>query len=228
MADFKNYGVIWDVDGTMLDSDDLHIESWIQLGQDLGITLTRQDLRVASGRRNTEAFRALFGHHYSEEEVRSGAFQKEEYYRAAARKGLKLLPGVQALLDNLQGAGFKQAIGSSAPRPNLELLMELTGIAPYFEAVVGAEDIERGKPDPQVFLAAAEKLGLEPGRCLVLEDAVAGIEAATAARMPSIAVTYGGHFLDNELIIAGAKLLVKSLEDVQVKTIVDLLEASGQ
>lgn len=225
MANYENYGVIWDVDGTLLDSGEMHYDSWVRLAQDLGKPFTRDDFRTTFGRRNPEIIRLLFGEHYSDQEVADLGFQKEEYYRVAAREGLTLLPGVRTLLENLHAAGFKQAIGSSAPRQNLELLMELTGIEKYFEAVVGAEDTRRGKPDPQVFQVAADKLGLAPGHCLVLEDAVAGIEAATAAGMPSIAVTFVGHHLDNDLIIAGAKRVVKSLENIQVETIVELLKA---
>jgi beta-phosphoglucomutase len=128
----------------------------------------------------------------------------------------------------LHEAGFKQAIGSSAPRQNLDLLLELTGIAPFFEAVVGAEDTQRGKPDPQVFLVAARKLDLPPGHCLVLEDAVAGVEAAAAAGMPSIAVTFVGHHPEAILRDAGAKLVVKSLEEITVATVLELLNAKNE
>jgi beta-phosphoglucomutase len=224
MTGYKDYGVIWDVDGTLLDSGELHFDSWVRLAGDLNKPFTRDDFKATFGRRNPEIIRSLFGEHYSEQEVADLGFQKEEYYRAAARSGLSLLPGVRALLANLHAAGFKQAIGSSAPRQNIELLMELTGIEPYFEAIVSAEDTQRGKPDPQVFLVAAEKLGLAPDHCLVMEDAVAGVEAATAAGMASIAVTFVGHHHDNDLIIAGARRVVKSLENVQVATIVELLK----
>ncbi len=225
MPKYENYGVIWDVDGTLLDSGGMHFNSWVNLAQDLGKSFTPTDFKATFGRRNAEIIRQLFGEHYSDQEVNALGFQKEEYYRKTARQGLTLLPGVQSLLEKLHEAGFKQAIGSSAPRQNLDLLLELTGIAPFFEAVVGAEDTQRGKPDPQVFLTAAQKLGLPPGNCLVLEDAVAGVEAATAAGMASIAVTFVGHHMDNDLIIAGAKRVVKSLEVVTVETVVELLNA---
>lgn len=224
MSKYQNYGVIWDVDGTLLDSGEMHFNSWVRLAQDLGKEFTQADFKATFGRRNHEIIRQLFGEHYSDQEVYDLGFQKEEYYRKAAREGLSLLPGVPDLLAQLHAAGFKQAIGSSAPRQNLDLLLELTGIEKYFEGIVGAEDTQRGKPDPQVFLVAAEKLGLPTQNCLVLEDAVAGIQAATAAGMPSIAVTFVGHHLDNELIIAGAKRVVKSLEEVKVETIEELLK----
>lgn len=224
MTKYENYGVIWDVDGTLLDSGEMHFDSWVLLGQDLGKPFTQEDFKATFGRRNAEIIRELFGEHLSDREVNDLGFQKEEYYRKTARQGLTLLPGVQSLLESLHAAGFKQAIGSSAPRLNLDLLLELTGIAPFFEGVVGAEDTQRGKPDPQVFLTAAQKLDLPPANCLVLEDAVAGVEAATAAGMASIAVTFVGHHMDNDLIIAGAKRVVKSLEEVTVETVEELLK----
>jgi beta-phosphoglucomutase len=228
MAKYLNYGVIWDVDGTLLDSGEMHFNSWVNLAQELGKPFTPEDFRQTFGRRNPEIIRQLFGEGYTDQEVEDLGFQKEEYYRKTARQGLTLLPGVRALLEGLHKSGFKQAIGSSAPRQNLDLLLELTGIAPFFEAVVGAEDTQRGKPDPQVFLAAARKLNLPPGHCLVLEDAVAGIEAATAAGMPSIAVTFVGHHPEAILRAAGAKLVVKSLEEVTVATVLELLNAKNE
>ncbi|MDB5078273.1 MAG: family phosphatase [Chloroflexi bacterium] len=217
------YGVIWDVDGTLLDSGEMHFNSWVILAQELGKPFTTEDFKQTFGRRNAEIIRQLFGDHYTDQEVYDLGFRKEEYYRVTARQGLTLLPGVRALLESLHAAGFKQAIGSSAPRLNLDLLLELTGIRPYFEAVVGAEDTQRGKPDPQVFQVAAQKLGLPPENCLVMEDAVAGIQAATGAGMPSIAVTFVGHHSEDALKSAGAGLVVESLEEVTVDTVKKLL-----
>lgn len=228
MTKYETYGVIWDVDGTLLDSGEMHYNSWVNLAQNLGKPFTPEDFRRTFGRRNPEIIRQLFGEHYTDQEVDDLGFQKEEYYRKTARQGLTLLPGVQALLEGLHKAGFKQAIGSSAPRQNLDLLLELTGIAPFFEAVVGAEDTQRGKPDPQVFLVAAQKLGLPPDRCMVLEDAVAGVEAAAAAGMASIAVTFVGHHSDAILQAAGAQLVVKSLEEVTVETVLELLNPKNE
>src|SRR5581483_1104026 len=111
----------------------------------------------------------------------------------AARQGVALLPGVRPLLEKLHASGFKQAIGSSAPRPNLDLILKLTQTQVLFQAVVSMEDTQRGKPDTQVFLMAAQKLGTEPRRCLVIEDAVVGVQAAKAGGMKCIAVSFIGH-----------------------------------
>src|SRR5205823_14973803 len=117
---------------------------------------TRADFAATFGRRNPEILAKLFGDHLDEREVAELGEEKEELYRAAARRGVVLLPGVAGLLDGLHRADFRQAIGSSAPRANLELILEATGIARYLDAVIGAEETQRGKPDPQVFLVAAD------------------------------------------------------------------------
>jgi beta-phosphoglucomutase len=114
---------------------------------------------------------------------------KETRYRTLVRElGIELLPGVRGWLERLQAAGWRQAVASSAPRANVETLIEILGIGAFFGALVAAEDVQRGKPDPQVFLTAAERLAVPPARCVVLEDAPAGIEAAHRAGMRAIGI----------------------------------------
>jgi beta-phosphoglucomutase len=129
------------------------------------------------------------------------------------------------LLEGLHEAGFRQAIGSSAPRENVDLILELTGTARFFAGIVSMEDTQRGKPDPQVFLLAAGKVGIGPARCLVIEDAPAGIQAARAGGMKSIGLTFVGHHSDAKLKEAGADLVVRSLEQVAVAKIREILGA---
>src|SRR5262249_37140687 len=150
--------------------------------------------------------------------------RKELLYRAAAKRGVDLLPGVRPLLEGLQRGGVAQAIGSSAPRANLDLILALTDTANYFAAVIAMEATQRGKPDPQVFQVAAERLGVVPAQCLVIEDAVAGIEAAKAAGMKSIAVTFVGHHPAAKLKAAGADQAVTTLEEVTVAMVRELLQ----
>lgn len=225
MPEYNGYAVIWDVDGTLLDSGEYHFDAWAKLAGELAKPFTRADFAATFGRRNPEIIRELFGTHYTEEEIADLGFRKEEFYRAAARTGIELLPGVKPLLQELHTAGFRQAIGSSAPRQNIELLMELMKIENFFEAIVSMEDTQRGKPDPQVFQVAAQKLNVPPVRCLVMEDAVAGVEAAKAGGMKCVAVTFVGHHPKASLQSAGADLIVKTLEDVSVQTVRDLLAA---
>jgi beta-phosphoglucomutase len=215
--------VIWDVDGTLVDTAELHFQAWVEVAHELNKPFTRAGFAATFGRRNPDILRQLFGPDFSEEELARWGERKEELYRAAAKKGVELLPGVRSLLKGLQGAGFVQAIGSSAPRQNLDLIMQLTDTARFFAAVVSMKDTQRGKPDPQVFLVAAQRLGVEPRRFLVMEDAVAGVEAARAAGMRCIAVRFVGHHVADRLKAAGADLVVESLEEVSAKTVEDLV-----
>ncbi len=207
-------GAIWDVDGTLVDTAELHFLAWEKVCRELGRPFSRADFAATFGQRNPEIIRHLFGERFQDDEIARLGEHKEELYRAAARSGVAPLPGVTALLEGLHQAGFRQAIGSSAPRANLDLIMELTGLERYFQAIVSSEDTQRGKPDPQVFLIAAERLDLVPARCVVLEDAVAGVQAARAGGMKCIAVTFVGHHPAESLRKAGADLVVPSLEQV--------------
>jgi beta-phosphoglucomutase len=219
MPDATSYGVIWDVDGTLVDTAELHFRAWLELTGQLGKPFSREDFAATFGRRNPEILHQLFGSQFSDGEIAELGERKEDLYRSAARQGVALLPGVQRLLEELHAAGFRQSIGSSAPRANVDLIMELTGSEQMFEAVVAMEDTERGKPDPQVFEVAAAKLGIAAARCLVLEDAVAGVQAAKAGGMKCIAVRFVGHHAEAVLRQAGADLVVDTLEGVSVETI---------
>jgi beta-phosphoglucomutase len=217
------HAVIWDVDGTLVDTAELHFQAWVEVARELNKPFTRAGFAATFGRRNPDILRQLFGPEFSEGDLARWGERKEELYRAAAENGVDLLPGARPLLEGLQVAGILQAIGSSAPRHNLDLIMRLTDTARYFAAVVSMEDTHRGKPDPQVFLLASQRLGVEPGRCLVMEDAVAGVEAARAARMRSIAVRFVGHHPADRLKAAGADLVVESLEEVSATMVEDLV-----
>lgn len=217
--------VIWDVDGTLVDTAELHFQAWVEVAREMQKPFTRADFAATFGRRNPEIIRELFGSHYTDQEIDALGRHKEILYRnAASRLGVDLLPGVRLLLEGLREAGFQQAVGSSAPRDNLDLILKLTGIEHFFTAIVAMEDTQRGKPDPQVFQVAAERLGTPPGGCVVIEDAPAGVQAARAGGMRCIAVRFVGHHDDITLRGAGANLVVQSLSEVSVTTIGDLLE----
>lgn len=225
MSHATPYAVIWDVDGTLVDTAELHYQAWVELARQLDRPFDRAGFAATFGRRNPEVIHQLFGPHYTDAEVEDLGFRKEELYRNAARRGVSLLPGVRELLTALEAAGFRQAIGSSAPRHNLDLILDLTDTRRFFAAVVSMEDTQRGKPDPQVFQTAADRLGVAPARCLVLEDAVAGVQAARAGGMRCIAVRFVGHHPAEALTRAGADLVVPSLEQVSVATVRGILDS---
>jgi beta-phosphoglucomutase len=216
--------VIWDVDGTLVDTAEMHFAAWAKLAAEMGRPFGRDDFAATFGRRNPEIIRFLFRQEFSDADVARIGETKENYYRAAAANGVQLLPGVRALLDGLHARGVRQAVGSSAPRGNLDLILRITDSRRYFDAIVGMEDTTRGKPDPQVFLTAAAKLRVPPARCVVLEDAVAGVEAAKAGGMKCVAVTFVGHHPAERLKAAGADRVVGRFTEIAAADVIGLLK----
>jgi HAD superfamily hydrolase (TIGR01509 family) len=215
---------IWDVDGTLVDTAELHFDAWAELAKEIDRPFTRADFAATFGRRNPEIIRGLFDADAAEARVADLGDRKERKYRAAAlRSGVTLLPGAADLLRGLHDCGWPQAVGSSAPRVNLEMILDLTHTRPYFAAVVAMEDTTRGKPDPQVFLVAAERLGVPPGRCVVFEDAVAGVEAAKAGGMKCVAVTFVGHHPEEKLKEAGADRVIHSFAEITADDVLALV-----
>ena len=142
---------------------------------------------------------------------------KEACYRTLVRKrGIELLPGAELWLKRLRASDWRQALVTSAPRANVAAMVEVLGLAEYFDAIVVAEDVQRGKPDPQVFLLAAEQLGVPTYRCVVVEDAAAGVEGARNAGMRSIGV--GAKHAE-----LGASLTVSSLVELPEDVFEELL-----
>jgi beta-phosphoglucomutase len=222
MVEAEGKAAIWDVDGTLVDTAELHFHAWETVCREHGRDFTRADFAATFGQRNPDIIRKLFGDRFNEQEIAALGERKEEIYRAAAGAGVDLLPGVRKLVEELHEAGFVQAIGSSAPHANLELILRLTGIARHFSAVIGSEDTQRGKPDPQVFLLAARRLGVPPDRCVVFEDAPSGVQAARAGGMKCIAVRFVGHQSEESLRQDGADRVVDSLEEVSARAVLGL------
>lgn len=192
-ADFlSRLGAVFDLDGVLIDSHDQHERSWFLMAEELGLPLTREQFKTSFGMRNAMVIPEVF--HWADPgdaaRIQELGDRKEARYRELLRaEGLEALPGVTPLLQALRDAGVPCSVGSSTPRENLRTALELTGIAPYFQAFVGAEDVARGKPDPEVFLKAAGKIGREPGACVVFEDAHVGVAAAQAGGMKVVVVT---------------------------------------
>jgi HAD superfamily hydrolase (TIGR01509 family) len=183
-----NCGFLWDLDGVLVDTGEFHYTSWAEILPQYGIPMTREQFNATFGMNNTGVLTTLLGTVPTPEFVDEVGGKKEEAFRAAVHGHGKLLPGVRHWLETLHQKGVRQAIGSSAPIENVDALVDETGIRPYFQAIVSALG-KPSKPDPWVFLTAAEKIGVGPHHCTVVEDAVAGVEAARRAGMRCIAVT---------------------------------------
>jgi beta-phosphoglucomutase len=221
------FAAIWDVDGTLVDTAELHFAAWIRLCRELDRPFSRADFAATFGKRNPEIINYLFGSSFTDAQITELGDRKEEYYKSAARHGVELLPGTRDLLTALKQQSLPQAIGSSAPLGNIDLILRLTNSREFFQVIVSAEDTTRGKPDPQVFQVAAQRLKMPPERCIVLEDAVAGVQAAKAGGMKCVAVSFVGHHPAEKLLGAGADLVVQSLKEVSVDKLKSLI-ASGE
>ena len=192
---------LWDVDGTLIDSRQYHWLSWKGALAEENFRVTPEQFASSFGRRNDEILRGYFPS-YSDEDIARVGEKKEVVYRRLVRThGIELLPGVRRWLYSLKVEGWLQAVASSAPLRNLEAIIHVLGLEEYFSAVASAEDVTAGKPDPQVFLVAAAKLGVEPGSCVVVEDAPAGAEAARRAGMRCVGVLSSHEELRADLVV---------------------------
>jgi beta-phosphoglucomutase len=187
-------GVLWDLDGTLIDSAGHHWIAWRDTLAAEGRPVQPGDFVSTFGKRNDEILRELFGPAIAADWIERVSEAKEQAYRRMLREqGLALLPGALDWLHRLRESGWKQALASSAPRPNIDAVFDVLSLERFLDAVVSADEVGRGKPDPAIFLEAARRLGLAPGRCVVVEDAPAGLEAARRAGMPSIGVLSDHH-----------------------------------
>jgi HAD superfamily hydrolase (TIGR01509 family) len=190
------------MDGTLLDSAEYHWLAWRESLETERYELTHDQFVATFGQRNDTILRGWLGADLSLDEIDRIGGAKEARYRALVReRGIALLPGVERWLARLAAAGWRQAIASAAPRLNVEAIMGALGIESFFGAISSAEDVQRGKPDPQVFLVAAERLGIPPARCIVVEDAPAGIEGAHRGGMRAIGVRSSHASLKADIVV---------------------------
>lgn len=216
-------GALFDLDGVIVDSSQFHYESWVKLGEEVGFVMTHEFFRKTFGQRNDLIIRQLVPNATDEQIAKWGA-RKEELYREVARGRLVPLPGVMELILGLKELGLKLAIASSTPRINIAFAIEQLSMGELFDDFVGAEDVKHGKPDPEVFLTAAQRIGAPPERCVVFEDAIAGVIAARRGGMKCIAVTTTNP--RKALEEAGADLIVDSLTEISPHKVAYLLEGS--
>jgi len=186
--DKKIEGVILDMDGVMVDSYAYHFEAWKKFVKNHGINLTDKEILDSFGRRNAEVLGDFFKRQLTEEEINRYSQEKEALYRELHKKDIKALPGLVEMLEDLKQAGIRIAIGSSAPKENIEFVIKSLNINLLIDAYVHAGMIKIGKPHPGVFLKAADLIKVTPEKCLVFEDSFPGIEAGLRAGMKVIAV----------------------------------------
>jgi len=209
--------VLWDLDGTLADSREFHWRSWQEAMAAEGLGVTHDQFLASFGQRNDAILGEWLGEDPDPELIRRIGEAKEARFRDLVKmEGITPLPGAAEWIRGLHREGWRQAIASSAPRLNVEVMTEALGFRDLMETLVAAEDVSAGKPDPEVFLRAAHRLGVPPERCVVVEDAEAGIEAARRGGMPSVGVGRGA--------VGAAHVVVRSLSDLPPDTFVRLIE----
>lgn len=200
--------VLWDMDGTLIDSKRFHWISWRNTMAKEGIVITYEQFLSSFGQRNDSIIPRWLGALSTPERIERIANAKEELYRHLVRRdGISPLPGAASWLHRLHKQGWSQAIASAAPRANIETVLEALSATHFFQGIVSAEDVHKGKPDPEVYLMAAARVGASPNRCIVVEDAVAGVEGARRAGMRSIGVSHNGNHLTADLVVQSLDLL---------------------
>lgn len=226
MSDTFPLAVIFDVDGVLIDSYDPHYKSWREIASGYGIDYTEAMFAKGFGRTSREIVAEQWNRpDLSADEIRKIDDDKEEAYRRIVALNFPAMPGAHDLVASLHTAGFKVAVGSSGPPENVDLAIEKLTLAPFLDAKVTGRDVTRGKPDPQVFLIAAEKLGVLPERCAVVEDAPAGVAAAKAAGMACVGFPSTGRTRED---VAAADLIINSLSELSPDTFRTLIERNAR
>lgn len=208
--------VLWDLDGTLVDSGEYHWRAWRETMRAEGIELTYDQFLESFGQKNDRILSDWLGATAAPDTIERVGNAKEALYRQlAVIEGLTPLPGAAEWVEQLHRDGWLQAIASSAPAENVRVMLLTLGLDRYFEAIVSAEDVAAGKPDPQVFVAAAAKLNVQPSASVVVEDAAAGVEAARRAGMKCVGV--------NRTSVLDADVFVRSLSELPVGTFARLI-----
>ena len=188
---FTPKAFLFDLNGTMIDDMHFHAKAWHQiLTQDLGASLTWEEVKVQMYGKNSEVLDRIFGKsRFTAEEVLELSVEKERRYQQEYFPHLKLIDGLDNFLAQARRSGIPMAIGSAAIPFNIDFVLDNLDIRHYFKTIVSADDVVESKPDPETFLKAAQLLGVEPSACVVFEDAPKGVEAAQNAGMTCVVLT---------------------------------------
>jgi HAD superfamily hydrolase (TIGR01509 family) len=217
-------GAIFDWDGVVIDSSSHHEESWERLAAETGFALPPDHFKKGFGMKNAFIIPKLLKWTEAPDDVLRLSLRKEELYRdIVVERGIAPLHGVTGWLDELRRYGIPCAIGSSTERLNIDTILRVLGIGHYFSAIVSADDVSHGKPDPEVFVTAAQRIERDPARCVVFEDALVGIEAAHRGGMKVIGVA-----TTNPIELIGtADLAVRRLDELSIDKLAALFASAS-
>ena len=217
----KIEALLFDLDGTIVDNMGYHVQAWAEYLRSYGIedSLENVNQRV-SGKTTEEVIRMYFGDDLSPDQIKDHYQKKESYYKKIYLPHLKENPGITKLLDQARQLNIPAAIASAAGIDNVAFVINNLKIAGYFKTIVSAADVSCGKPDPEIFLLAAKRLGVHPSSCLVFEDALAGLEGAQNAGMKAIAITTA-HTAEKLSKYPAVIKVVDNFLDLDLKTIIN-------
>jgi beta-phosphoglucomutase len=184
----RKLGIIFDMDGVIVDNDIYHFNAWGELCKNYGLDVDKAEVKTWFGNTNPMILKRLFGDDIDQDTIVRMGSEKEALYRDMYRPDIKALDGLLHLLESLYESGFTIAIATAAPTENVDFVLEHTGIRKYFHKIVDASMIKVGKPSPEIYLKTAEVLQLSVNDCLVFEDSFHGIESANRAGMKVVGV----------------------------------------
>ena len=213
-----NDGVLWDMDGVLVDTGELHLQSWAETLKEYGFEFDRKFFVSTFGMNNASILTLVFGKKPEPALLAEIGDKKEAWFRKAIKGKAQPMAGVVAWLEQLKNWGFHQAVASSAPMANVLAVINELRLGPYFDTMVSASAMP-GKPDPAVFLESARRIGVEPSRCVVIEDAIPGVQAAKSAGMKCIAVLT----TNPASALSTADVITERLDLLPVETVRQLL-----
>jgi len=216
--------LIFDMDGVLVDSNPFHVQKWIEFLHERGIPYNAEDLpKQIFGSRNDTALRRFFGRDLPKGEIEKLSEDLEARFRAAFRPHAQPLLGLKTLMDECRAEGIPLAVASSAMTKNVDFVVDTLKLRSYFASIVTGDDVSRPKPDPEIYIQAAERLTLAPAKCVAFEDSFVGIESAKRASMKCVAIasTFPAEELQSQ---TQADLVVKNFEELSLARLRELFK----
>jgi len=207
----KVNAAIFDLDGTLIDNNSFHLQSWLQYLKDMNREMSEEEYKAnVNGRTNKDVIEYIYQRKMDDKEAMKYAHEKEAIYRELYAPYIKPVAGLLELLEKLRSLSIPMAIATSGIQVNIDFLFEHIPIRSYFDVIVNSAHISKGKPDPEIYIKTAELLKVSPAECLVFEDAVVGINSAKAAGMKVVGVLTT-HKAEE---LSGADILIKDFSEL--------------
>ncbi|MDO4587762.1 MAG: HAD family phosphatase [Planctomycetia bacterium] len=189
----ESLGVIFDIDGVLVDSNPVHFESWVLAAKEDGVEFTEKLFKETFGQTSRAIIENNWPHPLTSDQIHYFDQRKETIYRDHFDQNVSMIPGVFDFIEYLRQRDIPMAAGSSGPKINVDYVLDKIGVRPFLKAVVSGTDVERGKPFPDIFLCASEQMNVPPDRCVVIDDSLSGVQAAKAAGMKVFGFFSWGH-----------------------------------